>query len=68
VALSFTKYPSVAALKKLRATKENKDMTAQALKFRPEFKECVDYYISSGDKVFTNDFACATSLLAMLDF
>jgi catalase-peroxidase len=61
VALSFTSYPSVAALKKLCNTKENEDLTAQALKYRPEFKHWVDYYISSDDKMFANDFACAWS-------
>jgi hypothetical protein len=30
-------------------TKESEDLTAQALKYRPEFKQWVDYYISSDD-------------------
>jgi catalase-peroxidase len=67
VALSFTNYPSVAALKKLCTTEDNEDMTAQALKYRPEFKHWVDYYVSSDDKVFTHDFACAWSKLMNMD-
>jgi catalase-peroxidase len=67
VALSFTEYPSVDALKKLCTTNANEDITAQALKYRPEFKQWVDYYISSGDKLFTHDFACAWSKLMNMD-
>jgi catalase (peroxidase I) len=60
VALPLMNYPSVAALKRLY---EIEDMTAQALKYRPEFMHWVDSYISSNDKVFANDFACNWSKL-----
>jgi catalase-peroxidase len=67
VALSFTTYPSVAALKMLCASNENEDVTAQALKYHPEFKNWVDYYIASGDAVFHHDFACAWTKLMNMD-
>jgi hypothetical protein len=55
VALSFTNYPSVAALKVVRyERKRGHDGNRRAI---PSGVRWVDYYISSGDKQFTHDFA-----------
>jgi catalase-peroxidase len=68
VALSFTTYPCVGALRQLcTPEKENEDVAAQALKYHPEVKNWVDYYIASGDAVFHHDFACAWTKLMNMD-
>lgn len=69
VALHFPKYPTTAALKSLvESRKRDEDITAQALKFRPEFKHWVDQYISSGDdETYANDFGYAWTKMMNVD-
>jgi len=58
VALAFPHYPSVDALKHMMASKDaDCEIWTKALKYHPEFKRQVDYYIGAGDETYKNDFA-----------
>ena len=70
VALAFTRHPSIDALKSLMATpfSDDEDVVDQALKYHPEFKHCVDGYISSGDdSKYASDFAYAWTKIMNVD-
>lgn len=54
----FPKYPTLADLKSMMASRDGGDVTTRAIKYGPTFKHWADEYISAGDEeAYANDFA-----------
>jgi len=68
VALAFPQYPSVAALKDMIASDaKDEDVVTKSLKYHPDFKHWVDFYVAAGDQKYASDFACAWTKLMDAD-
>lgn len=68
VALAFPFIPSVVMLQRMtETTSENEDVWTRTLKYHPEFRRHVEYYIAKGDDAYKTDFAFAWTKMMNAD-